>query len=331
MKNLRLFSGLMIALLFSIATANATVWRVNSAPGSDADYTSIQAAHDATTTLNGDTLYIEGAATGVGQLKTTKTLTIIGTGYFLGENPETQASPLGSTINGIWFNPGSEGTKVMGCYISSQVRFQTSNILITRCRIYYSSNTMILPNNQNLANIVITQSYISSSQTYFSAMDFDDVTNVLVSNCYIYGAITTNSNFSGIFTNNVFWGNVGPYNSVLKNNILYSGSFTDYNNNYSYNLSDGTDFGTANGNQANVSMSTVFVGTTGTSTDGAWELKSGSPAIGAGENGVDCGMFGGAFPYVLSGMPNIPAIYYLNTPPIPSDVIDVAIKAKSHN
>jgi hypothetical protein len=73
------------------------------------------------------------------------------------------------------------------------------------------------------------------------------------------------------------------------------------------------------------------VGATGNSTDGQWQLKANSPALGAGENGVDCGMFGGSTPYILSGMPNIPAIYYLNTPMVPSDVIDVAIKAKSHN
>ncbi|HRZ78222.1 MAG TPA: hypothetical protein P5248_12680, partial [Bacteroidales bacterium] len=88
---------------------------------------------------------------------------------------------------------------------------------------------------------------------------------------------------------------------------------------------------TANGNQSNVSMANVFEGTTGTSTDGQWKLRTGSPAIGAGENGVDCGMYGGPFPYILSGMPNIPSVYYFLAPAIPSNTLDVAIKAKSHN
>ena len=72
---------------------------------------------------------------------------------------------------------------------------------------------------------------------------------------------------------------------------------------------DGTN---ANGNQYNVNMANVFVDyndTQGYSTDGKWQLKTGSPAIGAGINGVDCGVFGGVNPYVLSGIPALPHIY----------------------
>ena len=53
-------------------------------------------------------------------------------------------------------------------------------------------------------------------------------------------------------------------------------------------------------------MATVFVdysGTLGKSDDAKWKLKAGSPAIGAGVSGVDCGVFGGVTPYVLSGVP----------------------------
>ena len=39
------------------------------------------------------------------------------------------------------------------------------------------------------------------------------------------------------------------------------------------------------------------------STDENWQLKSGSPAIGYGSNGDDCGVFGGPMYYVLSGLP----------------------------
>ncbi len=59
-------------------------------------------------------------------------------------------------------------------------------------------------------------------------------------------------------------------------------------------------------------MANVFVdfnSTLGYSTDGKWQLKTGSPAIGAGVSGVNCGVFGGVTPYVLSGVPNLPHIY----------------------
>ena len=52
-------------------------------------------------------------------------------------------------------------------------------------------------------------------------------------------------------------------------------------------------------------MTTVFKYTG--STDGRYKLKAGSPAIGYGVGGVDCGIYGGPEPYVLSGMPTVPA------------------------
>jgi hypothetical protein len=48
--------------------------------------------------------------------------------------------------------------------------------------------------------------------------------------------------------------------------------------------------------------------------ESVWRLKPGSPAIGAGLNGVDMGMFGGARPYVLSGVPSLPRITHFVSP-----------------
>ena len=91
--------------------------------------------------------------------------------------------------------------------------------------------------------------------------------------------------------------------------------------------------GTENGNQSNVDMSTVFVGAGEGSTDGQWQLAENSPAIGAGLGGVDLGAFGGPTPYVLSGLPSMPAIYFLNAPISGStnSGLQVQLKAKGHN
>ena len=90
------------------------------------------------------------------------------------------------------------------------------------------------------------------------------------------------------------------------------------------------------GNVGNVNMADVFVGFSnpaGYSTDGAWELKPEGPAIGAGEGGIDCGLFGGPLPYVLSGLPAIPRIYEAIVPTAGSTFtgLPVIIKAKSQN
>ena len=99
-----------------------------------------------------------------------------------------------------------------------------------------------------------------------------------------------------------------PY-SAHYNNIILWGTYTagagDINSN---NLCGETQYPNVNGNQQNVDMTTVFEDYT-TYIDNGYLLKAGSSAIGAGMLGVDCGAFGTNDPYVLSGMPPIPAIF----------------------
>jgi len=90
------------------------------------------------------------------------------------------------------------------------------------------------------------------------------------------------------------------------------------------------------GNVSNVDMNFVFIDFNGNldySTDGKWQLDPDGPAAGAGEEGVDCGMFGGLTPYVLSGLPPVPRIYEANIPLSGSSVsgLPVTIKVKSQN
>jgi hypothetical protein len=76
----------------------------------------------------------------------------------------------------------------------------------------------------------------------------------------------------------------------------------------------------------------VFVGLTGHTTDSQYQLKAGSPAIGAGLSGEDCGMFGGNTPYRLSGLPNIPSVYFLGAPTTSNgNTLPVTISVKTNN
>ncbi|MHC1707338.1 MAG: hypothetical protein AB9842_07420 [Bacteroidales bacterium] len=327
-KNALLFGFVLAFIGFSLVT-NAAVLRVNSAPGSTTSYTTAQAAHDAASA--NDTIYLESSGISYGYLQVTKKLTIIGTGYFLAQNPQTQAVPAAATIDGLSFYYGSNGSKITGCQINSYIYIYDNNILISRNYVNGYQNA-IYQQASTLSNIVITQNYIMTYYAQWNALYFGNANNVLIMNNYIFGSLYSGTTFSGMVGNNVINGSyLQMYNTTYVNNILIDGTFYNYNCVATYNLANSTQFGDQNGNQQNINMSTVFVGATGNSTDGQYQLKTGSPALGAGENGVDCGMFGGSFPYVLSGMPNIPAIYYMNAPAIPSNSINVSIKAKSHN
>jgi hypothetical protein len=132
---------------------------------------------------------------------------------------------------------------------------------------------------------------------------------------------------SATICNNIFLGNVSIINAVFRNNIHVATNVPDCisisNSVVENNIGASTQFGNTHGNQQNVDMTTVFLYTG--STDGQYRLKSGSPAIGAGVGGVDCGSFGGNYPYVLSGMVSGPSVWYMNMVGP-----EVTVKAKSH-
>lgn len=69
------------------------------------------------------------------------------------------------------------------------------------------------------------------------------------------------------------------------------------------------------------------------SDDGKWQLLSTSAAKGAATHGGDCGAFGGATPYVLSGIPMfLPHITEALVPVKPTDgKITVKLKIENQN
>ena len=345
-------------LLFFSHSLFAKIWRINNNNGIQADFTTLQAAHNGA--ASGDTLHVEGSASSYGGLTCTKKLIIIGTGYFLDENPNTQAIALPSTVGNIILNVGSEGTQIIGLWfvINNGIYVRCSDVVIKRnnftneagnnreyyigfVSIEYQSNNSGIPVN----NVIIAQNFgvqISSARASIG---------ILITNNYIgypgFGgdnttatAVSLNSGTVALIKNNVFRrGTVRCYNSSVTNNIMYAGFFDGTGNLVANNLANGNQFGSSNGNQANVDMSTVFVGQgQGISYDGSLKLKAGSPAIGAGfgstaQNPVDAGIFSGSLSYVLSGIPPVPSIYFFENQPVGSnsDPIDVSIKVKSNN
>lgn len=352
----RLALGCLFFLICNMATAK--IWRVNNIPGVNADFTTLQAAHDGASA--GDTLHLEGSPTSYGSLTCSKKLAIIGPGYFLGENPNTQAVALTAYVGNIYFYVGSEGSIIMGCdFNASTCQVFCDNIVIRRNKfsqrsgnnIDYYCGVVYLQYQSNNSNLPVNNVIIS--QNFGVVVDGNSRahTGVLISNNYLgwngYGGDATtgacvnmHANSVVIFQNNIFRrGQVIAYNSNFNNNIMVAGSFPGTGNLVSNNIANASQFGNTNGNQENVDMATVFIGSgSGISSDGAWKLKAGSPAIGAGfgstvANPIDCGMYGGYFPYALSGMPPIPSIYFFENQPVGSnsDPIDVSIKVKSNN
>jgi hypothetical protein len=341
--------SILIAVVTIVSNAAfAKIWRVNNNPGVNANFTTLQAAHDGA--ASGDTVYVESSATGYGGLSCTKKIIIIGTGYFLDQNQGLQAFALPSTVGQIVFSTGSAGSTLQGLtFNGSNVYIDVNDIVVQRNFFgvingnnpdYYTPGSVII--RSNASNILVSQNFALNLTVQGSSI------GLLISNNYFtiaypYGDATTQNSVNlssaaiAIIKNNVFRrGQVIAYNSNISNNIMYAGFLAGSGNLISNNIGNGTQFGTADGNKANVDMTTVFelIG----SFDAAWKLKVGSPAIGAGygstiQNPVDCGFYGGSTAYVVSGIPAIPSIYFFANQPVGSnsDPIKVQIKVKSNN
>lgn len=373
-------SSLIVMAILVVVQSNATVWRVSNriinGVTVDADFNTLQAAIDGASA--GDTLYLMGSKTSYGNGTFTKKLVVIGPGYWLSENPNTQVVKDTARVGFLTFNGGSQGSQVQGLYLNYYTIAQNTNASYLRLIYINTDSITIIKNyllmyrdgsytvgtydgiyiNGNRTNIKIQQNWIeaiindgySTWNGSVRAICFSGIpTNCFIQNNFIRGYKnnaygTANSLQTEVIDiandlkiyNNVIWGNISTYYTEQLNNILLSGDYIGGADLMMYNLCDGTQYPADPPelfNQQNVDMSTVFTDYTKL-IDNGYILAPGSPAIGAGVNGGDCGVFSfdtGGYPYVLSGMPAIPAIYEATVGTPVGATLPVNIKATSHN
>jgi hypothetical protein len=332
-------------LMFCFFGANAAVWRLNNNPAVDAGFRTFAEAQEAAAA--GDTIYIEGNGeqNHYGSVTVTKQLVLIGPGYFLNENDSTYANGTFARFRSMVVQSTAAGTRIYGLYFYSEdynirhLTIRASDVVAARNYFYsHDYNQIVVDSSVN--NLTIVQNY-----AYFISIKAQ-ASNCMIANNYINNRIELNNLSNAMVVNNVIgYGINNAYNCQIRNNIIVNNpggdilSVNNSGNTISYNmfpggLIAGGIYGP--GNVGNINMADVFVGYPGTgdySTDGRWKLKNDSPAIGAGEGGIDCGIFGGTLPYVLSGLPPVPRIYEAVVPTAGSTAsgLPVIIKAISQN
>lgn len=313
---------LIFYCIFSVP-AFADKFRVNNT-GLVVDFTSAQQAVESSMVHHGDTLFFESSTFSYGNITLTKRLTLVGPGYFIGQNTETQANIAPAILENVNFNEGSQGSLMTGMTVNSWITVSDTGIILTR-------------NNLSSLNISNTgyESYIGQNFIYqmgvYSAHSVIITNNVFTRNSPCWGGycLYIDSYSNATVTNNIFCGCQIINNGIYRNNIATgtpSGSndgFSSTNCTITNNIGASTQYGSSNGNQQNIDMATVFVNTG--SEDGKYQLLPDSPAAGAGFEGVDCGIFGNSSPYVLSGMPNLPSVWSIYI-----DGSSATVKAKSH-
>jgi hypothetical protein len=357
---------LILAALLTSTMANAKIWRVNNTPDGNGDFTTLLAAHDAGS--NGDTILVEPSQTVYAGINMVKRFVILGSGYFLDENFGKQDNPVNTKITYLNFNnkgdsfgefeSSSSGSVVSGVEIHDYVQIFVGNITVRRCKVYGSINIspMSAFGNFSISGFLISQNFLYGNiQTNYTYVNLT-VTNLLVQN-NIFAKTTSDSPISfgdgveAVIENNVFRTTVATTsltfkNSVFRNNIITAGTtitLTVNSSTVEKNVANHafTITGTGNtflNNINNATATSIYEvdpfavnPTTGFTSDTRWRLKSGSPAIGAGYDGVDCGAFGGTSPYVIAGIPAIPAIYELRTNSVGVESINIKAKVRSNN
>ncbi|MEE4175993.1 MAG: right-handed parallel beta-helix repeat-containing protein [Bacteroides sp.] len=336
----------IFTLMFCLCAlgASATIWRLNNNLAVEADFRTFAEAQEAASA--GDTIFVEGngMANHYGQITITKKLVLIGPGYFLDENDSTYVNGNFARFMSITVQSTAPGTEIYGIYLFSgdyNIRYLTiraSNVIAAR-NFFNPHDYEAIRIDSVVQNVTIAQNFAYRIDIAAAASNF------IISNNYIHDRINLNPSSNGIISNNVIsTGIFNAYNSQIKNNILFAMSggdvftYPNTGNFISYNILSGA-LGTGSygpGNVANVSMADVFLGYPSQgnySRDQRWQLKPDGPAAGAGEEEIDCGMFGGALPYILSGLPAVPRVYEAVVPTAGSTSagLPVIIKIKSQN
>ena len=338
MKRLILLS---IVILFGVSMVNAAIWRVNNMPDMNADFSNLQDAIDAAS--NGDIIYIEG--TGLvyegATIILTKSLSFYGSGYYLLENEDTQANQLPVDL-GMAFElaPGSEGTTFSGLRLSGwHLYIGTHDVTVERCYLYLEIR--LLADQNSVSNFMMKQCVVAGEVWMWTM--YINSSNLIFENNIFYNGLSTNSDLANYTVkNNIFIGHYSGFsgvNTVVQNNIVEGGiTSTVSNDNLVENniiAADATMPETGSNNIGDVDFADVFVdypNGDNTSPDAMYQLKEGSVAIGHGVNGVDCGIFDGDFPYVLSGLPPIPRFYESDISTLgTSQGLKVSFKAKSQH
>lgn len=339
-----LFYTIVFAMIANVLQAQ-NIYSVSNIEGSGADFTSLQEALDEAE--DGDIFLVQGSAENYGNFIVDKQVAIYGPGYVLGQNEEpfTQANTAHAEISNAQFDEGAEGSLISGVVITGALYCQ-SDMVVTRNNLRGAITTAF---SSHESNVIFRQNY------------FTGVALLANSNCdaWIYEGNIFNRNLSNlvqsasmsgfVFRNNTFYYNSTSgtvsyitWSAVFENNIfLTAGADVEFSNTtgvFENNITSGTgSFNSIGGeNLDGVDPEDLLVGLSGSidsSEDGFFVLLDNSPAVDYGNDGGECGAFGGSYPYVFSGIPEIPNIFFLDVPTSAStsDGLEIHLKAKSNN
>ena len=326
----------LLFLLFS-SLANATTWIVSNVPGfpvTPTTHTSLQAC--ITAAANGDIILVQGSGTNYGPIELSKQLIIMGPGYFLNQNPETQAVASTAKVEYILCSGGATGSIIQGLEVTSYTAvtgevfpcpWQSGPVGHATINVDGCSVTLISVKTEPVGLwIHVRNSTGTTIQKCYGAGVFcgNNVSGLTIENSiFTYGPYVTNATIrNSLFGQDLAAGaygfafvNCNITNSILGQPGPFYNSGSTFNNNIFLNINPlGLNAGN---NITDEDPANFFVGvpTQGSySDDGKFKLRTGCVAIGTGVDNVDIGPYGGSDPYSPSGISFHPNIWKVTMP-----------------
>lgn len=357
-----LTSGIAFAIAMLLpalaAHADPNVIVVDNDGGPHAHFTDLQEAVDAAD--DGDVVQVMGSPHFYGDIPVKRRVNIVGTGYNLGAVDWGDGYPdiAEARVGDITFTAGYEEVEGVEQMITaarstvSFLRFSRANVEVPDIAITHCwANSSIVLNDVSLDETVILperthvlQNYIHG-RVYASGSTARGATGHVIESNIIEAIGSGSQRQSGlngaVVKNNVFTGPLDTESSsTVENNILSqgfsesgSGSLIRKNVIWINNEPTNEEFLADNDlvdNQIVEDWSTLFTETG--AFDEQYQLAEGSPAIGAGYQGVDAGAFGGDTPYQISGGgPPFPRVTLLVPPPFivsPNNELTIPVRVE---
>ncbi|HRY98644.1 MAG TPA: hypothetical protein P5550_06250 [Bacteroidales bacterium] len=336
---------LSLGLLGTAISLQAAILTVSNLPAGGAQYSTLNAAYTAASP--GDTLMLQGSNTAysiTGQWN--KALVVIGTGVF----PDKD-NVINAKISSFQFAGGGSGSKFYGVVFQSVVQvayaFTGLNLYFEACQfnsyvdVNYDQGTWTFVNclfeQDNYYNVYVNGSSYNVAGLEFRNCVFDGTflggnnpgIPWLFDHCLFLASSTAIfTNVRGATISNCIFANrfpEGVTNTTFLNNLCaVSGTFPPAGGGGNSALSN---IENSNPLFVNFTSGQLF------STSRDYHLQAGSPAIGAGSDGTDIGLFGGSTGFNLSFEPqNAPVVrrVLIQNPTIsPNGILNVNVKAST--
>ena len=227
----KIFILTALAVLLGVASATAQLIAVVFENGETNVYQTLPQAIEGAG--DGSVIYLPGGGFPLpDSVKITKKIIIIGIGH-KSNNDNVDGT---TTIAGnLFFNEGSSGSAVMGCYITGNVNIGDGGTTVNDIMMRYCNLNNVIVNNNTCLGTTINQNYIRGNCQFNNSKA--NVTNNIMYRFYnlVNGIVKNNIIITGggdsnncIINNNIFVKNTIGGNNLVSNNM----SKADYGDNF---------------------------------------------------------------------------------------------------